>query len=88
MSKIPSDFKTWLNEDSSGGSTLMRPQLGWTMIKGIREMRRYEKDNYIHTHSVPKSFPCFVMCAQDGNEDSIAIILEVSHLCAMLGASK
>ncbi|HEV2692255.1 MAG TPA: hypothetical protein VG347_05110 [Verrucomicrobiae bacterium] len=60
---------------------------GWTVIRGKRDMKRFEKENHISYRSEPlQGFPCLARMQLSSDENAATYILEKQELIQMLAA--
>ncbi len=63
----------------------MNSVAGWTLIRGKRDLKRFEKENLIFSDGVmPLKFPCLAKSGTDSSENPMTEILEMEELEAML----
>ncbi len=69
--------------------TQLETILGWTVIRGKRDLKRFERENFISYCAQPANgFPCLAKGEITGDENSQTTILETRELEAMLSILK
>jgi hypothetical protein len=62
--------------------------LGWTVLKSNRDMKRFERENFISYKYAPRTYPCLARAELNADENPQTITLELNELETLSAALK